>query len=125
MDGASRRLLYTNAGHNAPLLIRAHGEVVRLEAGGTVVGLMPAGSWVRDQVKLHAGDFLVAFTDGISEAMNHADDEWGEERLIEAARALRGSPAKAILEHIVRSADGFVAGAPQYDDMTLIVACVG
>ena len=57
--------------------------------------------------------------------MNHADDEWGEERLIEAARAMPGAPAKAILDHIVRSADVFVAGAPQFDDMTLIVACVG
>jgi len=86
------------------------------------VGLMRAGSWVQGQVKLEAGDLLVAFTDGISEAMNHADDEWGEEQLIEAARAMGRAPAKAILDHIVQSADGFVAGAPQYDDMTLIVA---
>jgi phosphoserine phosphatase RsbU/P len=124
-DAASRVMNYVNAGHNAPMVFRAGGEVVRLEAGGSVVGLMRAGSWVQGRVKLEAGDLLVAFTDGISEAMNHADDEWGEERLIEAARAMRGVPAKAILENIVRSADGFVAGAPQYDDMTLIVARVG
>jgi sigma-B regulation protein RsbU (phosphoserine phosphatase) len=124
-DSASRVLNYVNAGHNAPMVIRAGGEVVQLEAGGTVVGLMREGSWMQGQVKLYAGDFLVAFTDGISEAMNHADDELGEEQLIEAARTMRGAPAKAILDHIVRSADGFVAGAPQYDDMTLIVACVG
>jgi phosphoserine phosphatase RsbU/P len=124
-DSASRVLNFVNAGHNAPMVFRAGGEVVQLEAGGTVVGLMREEAWVQGQVKLQAGDFLVAFTDGISEAMNDADDEWGEERLIEAARAMRGAPAKAILDHIVRSADGFVAGAPQYDDMTLIVACVG
>ncbi len=70
------------------------------------------------------GDLLVAFTDGISEAMNHADDEWGEERLIDAVRAMQAAPARAILEHVVKSADTFVAGAPQYDDMTLIVARV-
>jgi sigma-B regulation protein RsbU (phosphoserine phosphatase) len=114
-----------NAGHNAPIVIRPDGEVVRLEAGGSVVGLMRGGEWEGGQVKLECGDLLVAFTDGISEAMNHADDEWGEERLIEAARATRGDPVKRILDHIVRSADGFVAGAPQYDDMTLIVARVG
>ena len=57
------------------MVIRPSGEVVRLEAG----------------------DLLVAFTDGISEVMNHADDEWGEERLIEVARAMRRAPAKAIL----------------------------
>jgi sigma-B regulation protein RsbU (phosphoserine phosphatase) len=124
-DSASRVLRYVNAGHNAPMLIRAGGEVVRLEVGGCVVGLMRAGSWESGKVKLERGDLLVAFTDGISEAMNNVDDEWGEERLIEAARAMRGIPAKAILDRIVRSADGFVAGAPQYDDMTLIVARVG
>jgi phosphoserine phosphatase RsbU/P len=121
-DSVSRVLNYVNAGHNAPMVIGAGGEVVRLEAGGSVVGLMRAGSWEPGQVTLMGGDLLVAFTDGISEAMNDADAEWGEERLVEAARA---APAKAILDHIVRSADGFVAGAPQYDDMTLIVACVG
>jgi sigma-B regulation protein RsbU (phosphoserine phosphatase) len=124
-DSASRVLRYVNAGHNAPMVIRAGNEVVRLEAGGSVVGLMRGGAWEPGQVKLERGDLLVAFTDGISEAMNHTDDEWGEERLIETARAMQGAPAKAILDHIVRSADGFVAGAPQYDDMTLIVARVG
>jgi sigma-B regulation protein RsbU (phosphoserine phosphatase) len=74
---------------------------------------------------LDRGDLFVAFMDGISEAMNDVDDEWGEERLIEAVRAMQGAPTKAILDHIVRSADEFVAGAPQYDGMTLIVARVG
>jgi phosphoserine phosphatase RsbU/P len=124
-DSASRILRYVNAGHNAPMVIRPDGEVVRLEAGGSVVGLMRGGEWEPGQIKLERGDLFVAFTDGISEAMNHADDEWGEEGMMETARAMRGAPAKAILENIVRSADGFVAGAPQYDDMTLIVARVG
>ena len=123
-DAASRVLSYVNAGHNTPIVFRAGGEVLRLEAGGSVVGLMMAGSWVQGRVKLEPGDLLVAFTDGVSEAMNDADDEWGEERLIEAARTMQGMPAKAILESIMRSADGFVAGAPQFDDMTLIVAQV-
>jgi sigma-B regulation protein RsbU (phosphoserine phosphatase) len=92
-----------------------------------VVGLLRGGDWEAGRVQLEHGDLLVAYTDGISEAMNHADDEWGEDRLMEAARAMEGYPAKAkaILDHIVRSADGFVAGAPQFDDMTLIVARVG
>src|SRR5207247_2158201 len=106
-----------NAGHNAPMVIRGGNEIVRLEAGGSVVGLMRGGAWETGQVRLERGDLFVAFTDGISEAMNHADDEWGEEGLSEVARACRGMPAKAILDHIVRAADGFVAGAPQYDDM--------
>jgi sigma-B regulation protein RsbU (phosphoserine phosphatase) len=124
-DSGSRVLRYVNAGHNAPIVIRAGNEVVRLEAGGSVVGLLRGGAWEPGQVKLERGDLLVAFTDGISEAMNDSDEEWGEERLMETARAMRGIPAKAILDHIVRSADGFVAGAPQFDDMTLIVARLG
>lgn len=124
-DSTSRVLRYVNAGHNAPIVIRAGGDVVRLEVGGSVVGLMREGAWERGQVRLEPGDLFIAFTDGISESMNHADEEWGEERLIEATRAVWGAPAKAILDHIVRSADGFVAGAPQHDDMTLIVARVG
>jgi len=123
-DCASRVLRYVNAGHNAPIVVRANGEIARLEAGGSVVGLMRAGSWEQSQVKLEPGDLLVAFTDGISEAMTHADEEWGEERLIAAAQTMRRSPSRAILDHIVRSADAFVAGEPQYDDMTLIVARV-
>jgi phosphoserine phosphatase RsbU/P len=123
-DSGSRFLNYVNAGHNAPMVIRLGGEVVRLEAGGTVVGLIPEGSWEQGRVKLEVGDLLVLFTDGISEAMNQADEEWGAGRLIEAVRATRGSAPKTILENIVRSADGFVAGAPQFDDMTLIVARV-
>ena len=124
-DSSSRVLRYVNAGHNAPMVIRAGNEVLRLEAGGSVVGLMPGGVWEPGEVRLERGDLLVAFTDGVSEAMNDADDEWGEERLIEAARAMPAAATRAILDHIVRSADEFVAGTPQYDDMTLIVARVG
>jgi len=124
-DSGSRVLNYVNAGHNAPMVFRAGGEVVRLEAGGSVVGLMRAGSWEQGQVKLDRGDLLVAFTDGISEAMNDVDDEWGEERLIGTVRAIRAGQARAILENVVKAADAFVAGTPQYDDMTLIVARVG
>jgi sigma-B regulation protein RsbU (phosphoserine phosphatase) len=121
-DSASRVLRYANAGHNAPMVIRGGSEMVRLEAGGSVVGLMREGDWEAGEVRLERGDLFVGFTDGISEAMNEADDEWGEERLIEAVCGMRGASARTILEHVMRSADGFVAGAPQYDDMTLIVA---
>jgi phosphoserine phosphatase RsbU/P len=124
-DADSRVLRYVNAGHNSPIVIRAGVAVVRLDLGGSVVGLLQNGAWETGQITLEHGDLLVGFTDGISEAMNDADDEWGEERLIEAAQAMYGTSAKTILAHIMRSADAFVAGAPQHDDMTLIVAQVG
>lgn len=120
-DSISRVLQYVNAGHNAPIVIRTGNEVMRLESGGPVVGLLYEGDWKSSQIKLERGDLLVAFTDGISEAMNRSDDEWGEQCLIEAALAAQSHSASKIVDHIMRAADGFVAGAPQNDDMTLIV----
>jgi Stage II sporulation protein E (SpoIIE) len=72
-------------------------------------------------VSLEPGDVLVAFTDGISEAMNRDDEEWGEERLIETVRALERLPAAQMIAHITAGTDRFVAGAPQHDDMTVVV----
>ena len=75
-------------------------------------------------ITLEPGDLFVAFTDGISEAMTSADEEWGEERLIECVRRIREHKAGEIMANIMVSADTFVAGARQHDDMTVIVARV-
>ena len=123
----TRGLRYVNAGHNAPMLFRggaAGGEVVRLDRGGSVIGLLWPASYEEASVTLEPGDLLVAFTDGISEAMNAADEEWGEERLCQAVRACAGLTAAEVLDHVLRAADAFVAGAPQHDDMTLVVVRV-
>jgi phosphoserine phosphatase RsbU/P len=124
LDSSSRTLSYVNAGHNSPILLRTShtdADVLRLDEGGTVVGLMPEGCWAQGQVRLESGDLLVLFTDGISEALNESDEEWGVSRLITAARSTRSAPPRLILDHIMAAADAFVAGAPQHDDMTLIV----
>jgi phosphoserine phosphatase RsbU/P len=124
VDSSSRILNYVNAGHNSPILLRASGadaDVLRLDEGGTVVGLMPDGCWVQGQVILKSGDLLVAFTDGISEAMNASDEEWGVDRLIAALRSTFATPPQAMLDRIMARADSFVATAPQHDDMTLII----
>ncbi len=120
----SRVLRYVNAGHNPPMLVRSDGEVVRLDAGGPVVGLLDLASYMAAEVTLRPGDRFIAFTDGVSEAMNSHDEEWGEEHLLEAFRACDGlSPAEAI-GRVIAGADAFAAGAPQHDDMTLVVAAV-
>jgi phosphoserine phosphatase RsbU/P len=123
-DPASRRLSYVNAGHNAPMLLRGRGgerQLIRLSDGGPVVGLLYPAAYRQFEQDLRAGDLLVGFTDGISECMNPADEEWGEERLLAAIEANRELPAAALIDALMRAADAFAAGAKQHDDMTLIV----
>jgi len=122
-DPATRLLQFVNAGHNAPMLVRG-AECIRLEAGGPVVGLLKQAEYQQMSFQLQPGDILVGYTDGISEAMTVADEEWGEERMLEAIAACRERPAREMIEIILQGADTFTAGAPQYDDMTLSVAKV-
>jgi sigma-B regulation protein RsbU (phosphoserine phosphatase) len=120
LDPATRRLDYVNAGHNPPLLVR-DGTAIHLETGGTVVGLLPRFPYQQGSISLQPGDVLVGFTDGISEAMNGADEEWGEEALLKSIRACQQLPAEEMIPAILRDADAFVNGAPQHDDMTLVI----
>ncbi len=119
-DPRTRRLECVNAGHNPPVLLR-NGEVIRLETGGPVVGLLPNAPYTEQALTLEPGDLLILYTDGISEAMTRDDEEWGEERMIEAARKLRNKSADDILRALFAAADKFTAGAPQHDDMTLLI----
>jgi sigma-B regulation protein RsbU (phosphoserine phosphatase) len=126
LDTTSRAFKYVNAGHNPPMLFRpgeGSREVLRLDIGGPVIGLMEDCRYRDGRVVLEPGDVLVAYTDGISEAMNAADDEWGEERLMAAVPIKRAATARALIERLMTAADEFVAGAPQHDDMTLVVVC--
>jgi sigma-B regulation protein RsbU (phosphoserine phosphatase) len=124
LNTTSRALTYVNAGHNPPMVFRrADGshEVLRLDTGGPVIGLMEGCVYRQGCVTLTAGDVLVAYTDGISEAMNAADEEWGEDRLMDAVRPNCGVTAHTLIDRLMTSADRFAAGAPQHDDMTLLV----
>ena len=120
----TRRLTYVNAGHNAPIILRMENDewsTIRLEEGGAVVGLLPNFPYSQATVELRSGDMLLAFTDGISEAMNPDDEEWGEERLIETAKSAKALSAAYTVKLIVDAADRFANGAEQHDDMTLMV----
>lgn len=119
-DPATRTLECVNAGHNPPVLLRG-AETIRLEADGPVVGLLPFAPYTEQSQVLEPGDVLILYTDGISEAMTHDDEEWGEERMIAAAQPARSKPAGDVLDTIFAAVDAFTAGAPQHDDMTLLV----
>ena len=82
-----------------------------------VIGLLPGVSYEDQSVMLSPGDLLLAYTDGISEAMTEADEEWGEERMFQAAEAVRSLAAEDILRAIFAAADQFTGNAPQHDDM--------
>lgn len=125
-DPATRRFHYVNAGHNPPMLFHCNDgqwSVARLDVGGTVVGLLPSFPYQQASVPLTTGDVLVAYTDGISEAMNAAEEEWGEDRLKQTVENCHGLSAQQILQRVFEAADAFVAGAKQHDDMTLVILC--
>ena len=119
-DTKTRRMRFVNAGHNPPVILRGD-EVLRLEAGGPVVGLLPGARYDYDECQLQPGDIFIGFTDGISEALNEQDEEWEEERFIAAANAARDRSPREIIDAIFAEADRFTGKAKQYDDMTLIV----
>jgi sigma-B regulation protein RsbU (phosphoserine phosphatase) len=123
-DPATRKLRYVNAGHNPPMLRRKKGdgyEFLRLEEGGTVIGLFPNSPFKEAEIEMQSGDILVAFTDGISEAMNHADEEFDEERLMDAIRQCPDRSAAGVSSYILEHVDAFTAGADQNDDMTIVI----
>jgi sigma-B regulation protein RsbU (phosphoserine phosphatase) len=120
-------LRYVNAGHNPPIVWRQQNgtqEFIRLEEGGTVVGLFPNFPFSEGHVQLVKGDVLVAFTDGISEAMNHIEEEYGEERLTDTICRTQARSAADMISFLLNNVDAFTAGARQHDDMTLVVVRV-
>jgi len=123
-DPSTRRLTYVNAGHCPPILLRnspSGQQVQRLDQGGTVVGLVPDVPYDQADVDLAPGDLLVIYTDGFSEAMSPKLEEWGEKRLLDSIQSCNGVAPKEAIHHILQAADQFAAGAPQSDDMTLVI----
>jgi sigma-B regulation protein RsbU (phosphoserine phosphatase) len=117
----SRLLRYVNAGHEPPIVFRGSG-LICLETGGPVVGLLRGVRYEQGTIELQQGDIFIAFTDGISEAMNPADEEWGVESLTCCVRDLNGIVCRDVIHRVMASADAFTAGAEQHDDMTIVVA---
>ncbi len=103
----------------APKTVRT--KRARLEAGGPVIGLLQNCSYEEGSLAIRQGDVLLTYTDGISEAMSAADEEWGEEAMMLAAEEASGGTAEDIVRAIFDAADRFTGKAPQHDDMTVLV----
>jgi sigma-B regulation protein RsbU (phosphoserine phosphatase) len=122
IDPATGELAFANAGHNPPIVMRASGEVETLEGGGPVLGILPIAPYSEMRAQLGKGDVLVIYSDGVTEATNPAEEEFGEQELIEVVRKNRAQPAEAIVNAVTEAVSQFSTGAPQADDITLIVA---
>jgi serine phosphatase RsbU (regulator of sigma subunit) len=113
-------LTYCNAGHNPPLVIGKSG-VTRLDAGGPVVGLLEFAPFEQGCVTLHPNDVVVVFSDGVSEALNTAGEEFGDARLTEVTQTSIESAPGVLVERIIAAVRAFTKGAPQSDDITVMV----
>lgn len=114
---------YTNAGHNAPALFARDG-IRRLTKGGPILGVFPRAQFEEETVELSAGDTVVMFTDGVSEARNAEGEEFGEDRLIASLRSAASAAPSAVLNHIFAAVRDFSVDAEQADDVTVAVARV-
>ena len=112
---------YTNAGHNAPVVVRECGDVETLDKGGLLLGVFPEALYERASVKLNPGDIIAFYTDGVTEATNEAGDMFTEERLVEALHHHRGAHAREIHDTILECVREFQCGRPLDDDLTLIL----
>ena len=122
-DEATRTLRYVNAGHNSPIVIRRDHSVTPLEPGGPPVGIFPDSTYQESSVELRPGDLVVAYTDGVVEALNPEGEEWGTRGLIAAVARSDAERPDEVVEAIFASLNDFSRGR-QADDVTVAVVRV-
>jgi sigma-B regulation protein RsbU (phosphoserine phosphatase) len=122
VDVEARTLQFTNAGHNAPALTHQDGTQVRLEEGGLILGAFQEAAYGQGQVDLRRGDRLVMFTDGVTEAVNGEEEEFGEKRLVAASLRGRQLSAEALHRFLLDLVTEFCAGEFEDDATVLVVA---
>lgn len=120
----TRALAYVNAGHHPPIVIRCtagRSTLLHLHHGGTPVGVFEDSRHLSTSVQLESGDLFLACTDGITEAESVDGELWGQQRLESLVSTCRPKTPKQVLQQVVREVCAFTAGAPQKDDMALVV----
>jgi phosphoserine phosphatase RsbU/P len=124
-DPATGILTYINAGHNPPVLRRASGAIERLTSGGLPLGIRTEGSYESGTVSLQAGDWLVIFTDGLVEALNERQEEYGEQRMLHVLEGGTAETPSELLRRMMSDLDLFVGATPQHDDVTCMLLHLG
>jgi serine phosphatase RsbU (regulator of sigma subunit) len=125
LEPETRVLSYVRAGHNSPVIRRASGSLERLETGDVPLGINPRTRFTCATVTMAPRDLLVIFTDGLIEAVNEADQEFGEPRVLEVLKSSDASGAQATLKKLLSAVDAFVGHARQHDDITCLLLLTG
>lgn len=120
-DPVRRTVDYINAGHNNPILRRGSGQIERLDIGGLPFGIQPEAKYESGSVTLAPGDWLIIFTDGLVEAENARQEEYGEKRLLTAIEAGKTFEPSDMLKRLMAEVDLFVGNTPQHDDVTCML----
>jgi serine phosphatase RsbU (regulator of sigma subunit) len=121
LDPATGKAEFVNCAHNNPVLLRASGEVELLDGPGLPLGMMNRSTQKQAEVFIGKGDALTIYTDGVSEAINSAEEEFGTDRLLTVLRRLRDQSARTIVDGVFEAIEYYVGDAPQHDDITLMV----
>jgi sigma-B regulation protein RsbU (phosphoserine phosphatase) len=121
-NGERGELSFTNAGHNAPFLLRASGALEELSGAQLVLGVVPGARYSTRSVGLKCGDRLFLYTDGVSEALNPQREQFSEQRLQRLLSEATGDSPQGLIDRVVQAVRGFAAGAPQSDDITILAA---
>ncbi len=121
LDITTGEIRYSNGGHNTPYILRKNGDVEGLEeTGGIMVGAMEASRYKENEINLYSGDTLILYTDGVTEAFDPDEEEFGDERLIESLKKSAGLSVKEIIDGVSKEVELFSKGAEQSDDFTML-----
>lgn len=121
LDIQANQLVYSNAGHNWPFLIRQDNTSISLKTGGVALSFIESAVYDQDFFTMNPGDFCVLYSDGVTEAMNGRDEPYGEERLLTCILGNRDLAAESLIQKIVSSVELHADHCPQSDDITLLV----
>jgi sigma-B regulation protein RsbU (phosphoserine phosphatase) len=121
VDPETGETLYCNAGHNPAFLVKASGDVEALSAMGTVLGILPERGYDESQTAMQAGDLIAIYSDGVTEAVNDSEEEFGEDRLAQLLVKHRELCAEKIISAVNESLAEWTGAAPPDDDITLVI----
>ena len=121
LDNATNEITYCNAGHNEPYLFSKEGKMTKLAASGLVVGVIPSYPFEETKISIQPDELLILYSDGITEAMNANEEEFGENRLYDVIIKNKNESAEKLIEIIFNEVRNFTGNTPQMDDITLIV----